>query len=228
MVSPSTWTREVQISLFSYGHANGPIVQQHRETKRQKTLHYNIRHLPNPPRHLRVKVTGLSRRLQKEFLQNNDVEALLVKVQIDILNAVKDASDQLLSSDMGNEVEEKPETDQRCFGLNAHIDEGAALEAPDIDVAVTICCEEGHHRSVAFVEELSRRLAIFKNGDGCSHYWQLIVNVDHRDIADFEDGDQSQSQRRRPNKSQSKSRQKERQQRGQGYKMKFENDDAEG
>ncbi|KAJ5108669.1 hypothetical protein N7456_005344 [Penicillium angulare] len=229
MISSSTGTREVQISLFSYGHANGPIVHQHREAKCHKTLHYNIRHLPNPPRHLRVKATGLSRRLQKEFLQNSDVEALLVNVQREILNAVKEAFDQLLSSDRNSEVEEQPEERQdQCSDLNAFLDENSALEAPDIDIATTICCEEGRHRSVAFVEELSRRLFVFKHGDGCSQYWHLAVNVVHRDIGDLDNEEQSQGQRKRQNKSQLKPREVERRQRGHGYKMKFETDDLEG
>lgn len=106
MASTSTCARSVLISLFSYGHANGPIVQQHRDAQYHKTLGYNIRHLPNPPRHLRVKATGLSRRLQKEFLQNDNVEAFLVKVQGELFNAVKEGCDQVLHP--AEQSEDKP------------------------------------------------------------------------------------------------------------------------
>ncbi|KAJ5667243.1 hypothetical protein N7507_003107 [Penicillium longicatenatum] len=219
-ISPST---SVQVSLFSYGHANGPIVQQHREARYHKTLHYNIRHLPNPPRHLRAKSTGLSRRLQKEFLHNTNVEEFLVKVQGELLNAIKQGCGQLLHSTEQKGIERRPcETDERS-DTSAHSSEVVT----DIDVVVTICCEEGHHRSVAFVEELARRLAMFKQGDGLSQRWLLSVDATHRDIEELEDNGQPPDQHKRPNKPQEKSRQMGRRQKVDRYKSPLENDDGE-
>ncbi|KAE8366243.1 hypothetical protein BDV27DRAFT_156102 [Aspergillus caelatus] len=217
MVSPSACARSVRISLFSYGHANGPIVQPHSEAQYHKTLAYNIRHLPNPPRHLRAKATGLSRRLQKEFLQNNNAEEFLVKVQREISDVAKEGCDQLLYSTGRDGNKQGPEEADTRSDLNAHSSEEAAAEGADIDIVVTICCEEGRHRSVAFVEELARRLAMLKHGDDSSQHWQLSINVTHRDIGNLEDCEQSLGQNKRPNKVQAKTRQRERREKGNRY-----------
>ncbi|QGA21683.1 hypothetical protein EYB26_009394 [Talaromyces marneffei] len=216
----------VRISLFSYGHANGPIVQQqqHNEARYHKTLAYNIRHLPNPPRQLRVNATGMSRRLQKEFLQNDNVEAFLEKVRGEICNAVNEECGQSL-----NFIEEQDqskrggseETDQHSV-LNAH---NSSELIADIDIVVTICCEEGRHRSVAFVEELARRLAVLGDGeDGLSPYWQPTINVIHRDIGGEEECEQALGQNKRSNKGQAKIRQRERREKGNRYTLQLGDD----
>jgi hypothetical protein len=97
--------------------------------------------------------------------------------------------------------------------------------ADDIGVVVTICCEEGRHRSVAFVEELARRLAVLKDEDGFSQHWKPTVNVIHRDISDVGEGEQSLGQNKRPNKAQAKSRQRERREKGNRYKSELGDDD---
>ncbi|PTU17656.1 hypothetical protein P175DRAFT_0526213 [Aspergillus ochraceoroseus IBT 24754] len=51
---------------------------------------------------------------------------------------------------------------------------------PGVLAVVAVCCEEGRHRSVAFVEELKRRLAGFRDGDGC-YTWRMRVDVSHRE-----------------------------------------------
>ncbi|KAL2802565.1 hypothetical protein BJX63DRAFT_414762 [Aspergillus granulosus] len=221
MDSPSACARSLRLSLCSYGHANGPVVQQHREARYHKTLAYNIRHLPNPPRHLREKATGLSRRLQKEFLQNDNVEVFLVKAQSEISNAVREGCDQLLYSTGQGEDKKGPEEADKRSGLNADSSEEAALEGTDIDIAVTICCEEGRHRSVAFVEELARRLAKLKYEDGFSQIRQLDIGVTHRDIGVLEDCEQSLGRNKPPNKDQAKTRQRERREKGNRYKSHF-------
>jgi RNase adaptor protein for sRNA GlmZ degradation len=182
-------------------------------------LAYNIRHLPNPPRHLRTNATGLSRRLQKEFLQNDNVEAFLVKVQSELVTSITTECDLFLHS---------TEKSKQAIHESSHLTEEATLDCPDIDMVVTICCEEGRHRSVAFVEELSRRLATFKHGDGLSQNWQLSVNVTHRDVGDPVDLEQSLGQQKRPNKAQAKSRQKERREKGDRLSTRVGDYDEEG
>lgn len=203
-----TWLPTVRVSLFSYGHANGPIVPQDNQSWYHKLLAFNIRHLPNPPRHLRASSTGLSRRLQKEFLQNDDVEPTLVKVQSDLRNAVQTGYDQLLLSTAKSKYETGESNDRPNKNLDHRQEDD--LKDPNINVVVTICCEEGRHRSVAFVEELARRLALFKHGDSLSRRWQLSVEVTHRDIGNINESEQPLTQQKRPNKAQAKSRQKER------------------
>lgn len=182
--------------------------QQKPPAKYHKTLSYSIRHLPNPPRHLRVKATGLSRRLQKEFLQNDDVEAFLLKVRGEILNVVKKGGDLLSAISEGEQDENK----------NGESGDGDINEQPspenteDINIVVTICCEEGRHRSVAFVEELARRLGNLKDeDDDFPQHWQVSINVMHRDIGGNDnEGEQSLGQNQRPNKAQAKTRQRDR------------------
>ncbi|RAH50628.1 uncharacterized protein BO95DRAFT_158852 [Aspergillus brunneoviolaceus CBS 621.78] len=214
MEGPLSPTRPAQITLISYGHANGPVVQQPREARHHQTLAYNIRHLPNPPRHLRVKSTGLSRRLQKEFLQNDAVEAFLVKVQREIVNAVQESCAQPLCSTAQEEIhEETSQTDTPQIG-DGHSREEPGGECTDVEIVATICCEEGRHRSVAFVEELARRLATVEEGDGVLQGWVLNVNKMHRDIEDRGVCKQLQGQGRRPNKVQAQTRQRERREKG--------------
>ncbi|RAH67863.1 uncharacterized protein BO66DRAFT_141224 [Aspergillus aculeatinus CBS 121060] len=210
MEGPLSPTRPVQITLISYGHANGPVVQQPRKARYHQTLAYNIRHLPNPPRHLRVKATGLSRRLQKEFLQNDAVEAFLVKVQHEIVNAVQESCAQPLRSTAQEEIHEgASQTDTPQIG-DGHSREEPDGDGTDVEIVVTICCEEGRHRSVAFVEELARRLATVEEGDGVLQRWVMNVNKMHRDIEDGGNFEQSQGQGSRPNKVQAQTRQRER------------------
>ncbi|KAJ5235171.1 uncharacterized protein N7469_004339 [Penicillium citrinum] len=149
-------TKLVNVSLYSYGHANGPITSLDSDTPSQKTLSYNIRHLPNPPRHLRSKTDGLSRRLRKEFLQHDNVEKYLERVMTELIEAINSEYDRQGSLEENSEFE--------------------------VTVTVTVCCEEGRHRSVAFVEELAQRLRSFRHGDGQSRQWQLHATVSHRDI----------------------------------------------
>lgn len=223
VTSQVTWVPSVRVSLFSYGHANGPIVpqQQPSQSHNLKLLAYNIRHLPNPPRNIRANTTGLSRRLQKEFLQNDSVQAFLGRVQNELLDAIKER-DQLSHSH--ERTAYQPEDVDDCSDLS----EEATLKDPDIDMVVTICCEEGRHRSVAFVEELARRLALFKHGDGSSQCWHLCVNVTHRDIGHPQENlEQSSGQQKRPNKAQAKSRQRERREKGEILISRPEYDDGE-
>lgn len=222
MASPPTSTRSVRISLISYGHANGPIVQQQQlgEARYHRTLAYSIRHLPNPPRHLRANSTGLSRRLQKEFLQNDEVERFLVKVQEDILNKAIEGCHQL--SDCTENQDENCEGGSDDAGQHFALkNEQPALECGvNIDLIVAIYCEEGRHRSIAFIEELARRLAVFKDeDDASSRDWEMTINVIHRDIGDGEEGEQFLGQNKRPNKFQAKTRQRQRREKEDRYNL---------
>lgn len=171
----------ISVSLFSYGHANGPLVQPEREGKQPESLAYNIRYLPNPPRHLRATSTGLSKRLQQEFLQNDIVEAQLSKVQHEALETLKVKLDSFVSEPL---LSSWP----RSEGYSGGREEPPILDEHDphfdmnLCLTVTVCCEEGRHRSVAFIEELARRLVEFKDGDGDSRAWCVDLSVTHRDI----------------------------------------------
>ncbi|PYI24159.1 hypothetical protein BO99DRAFT_418827 [Aspergillus violaceofuscus CBS 115571] len=225
MAPPLSRTTSVQISLISYGHANGPVVQQPREARYYQILAYNIRHLPNPPRHLRVNATGLSRRLQKEFLQNDAVEAALVKVQQEIVNAVQEGCAQPLCSTAREELQQAASQTDTSPSLHGHASAELAVDGAEVDIVVTICCEEGRHRSVAFVEELARRLVTVKDGDGVLQPWALNVNKTHRDIEEGEDSEHSLGQKRRPNKVHAQTRQRERREKGNRFRSRVGDED---
>lgn len=150
----------------------------------------------------------------------------MVKVQSELLDTVKTGYDQLLPSTEKSEHKSSELKDRPNEDLCPR--EEDVLKDANIEMIVTICCEEGRHRSVAFVEELARRLvAVFKHGDSLSRRWQLSVEVTHRDIGDFNEPEQSLGQKKRPNKAQTKSRQKERRKKGNRHNSGVEYDDGE-
>ncbi|KAJ5689561.1 hypothetical protein N7462_003953 [Penicillium macrosclerotiorum] len=209
----SIWQPLIRVYLISYGHAYGPVVWQAGEECQTKLLAYNIRHLPNPPRHLRANATGISKRLQKEFLQNDMVEAFLQKVRTDLLEAIIGEANIAIQNDplpvISNENLENQGVSPsgERLDLQRH-DEIAQKER---SVTVTVCCEEGRHRSVAFIEELARRLASFKDGDNLSKAWRLSVDISHRDIGGPSEAD-GHTEQRTSSKAQKKARQKGRDQ----------------
>ncbi|KAJ5196802.1 hypothetical protein N7449_007281 [Penicillium cf. viridicatum] len=65
-----------------------------------------------------------------------------------------------------------------------HYSKGVVLSENQKAMAtiVTMCCEQGRHRSVAFVEELAKRLSLLRDGADMSRSWKLIVTTFHRDL----------------------------------------------
>jgi hypothetical protein len=162
----------IDISLYSYGRSNGPFIIPEDQKQTSILLSYNIRHLPNPPRNLRAMTTGLSPRLRKEFLKNDMVESFLRTSHDEIVNSLKTARDTL--------VRERGSFEASQFDVNGSGIPGDSK--PDIPLLVTVCCEEGRHRSVAFVEELARRLSLLRGGVDVSRPWELSVTASHRDL----------------------------------------------
>lgn len=80
-------------------------------------------------------------------------------------------------------------------------------------LALTVCCEDSRHWSVAFIEETARTK--FKNGNGVSRVWCLDTTVVHRDvdILIVNTGDSTFAEKQlRTNKSNVEFRQRERRQ----------------
>lgn len=178
MISPvdsspiSPWHPSITVSLYSYGHANGPFVTAEIQEQNSILLSYNIRHLPNPPRNLRAMTTGLSPRLQKEFLKNDIVQSFLERTQDEIVNTLKTTYDVLSQENCSFEKQKSHDNESE---ITTH-------QKPNISLVVTACCEEGRHRSVAFVEELAKRLPSLRDGADMSHTWKLSVTTFHRDL----------------------------------------------
>jgi RNase adaptor protein for sRNA GlmZ degradation len=106
-------------------------------------LKYDLRSIENPPKALRDSHTGLSKRLREHLQSHQDFTDLFDRAEADIRTAVA--------------------------GLNSDA-VTASGEATTLSVAAF--CARGHHRSVAFVEELAARA--WPSG------WE--VRVVHRDL----------------------------------------------
>ncbi|KGO75847.1 hypothetical protein PITC_032930 [Penicillium italicum] len=171
----SAWRPSITVSLYSYGHANGPFVRPEIWEQGSILLSYNIRHLPNPPRNLRAMTTGLSPRLRKEFLNNDKVQSSLERTQSEIVNSLKTTCDALSQENCSVEK-------TKTHGNESEIMTTGIQQKPNISLVVTVCCEEGRHRSVAFVEELAKRLSFLKDGADMSHTWELSITTSHRDL----------------------------------------------
>lgn len=143
----------------------------------------------------------------------------MLKVRGEILNAVKEGGDQISAISEGKQHENK-EGGSEDGVLNGQ------PSPEDIGIVVTICCEEGCHRSVAFVEELARRLAKLKDGDDdFPQHWQVSINVTHRDIGgDGKEDEQSLAQNKRPSKAQAKTRQRDRREKEDRHKLQLGDD----
>lgn len=184
MISPvgsspeSSGCSSISVSLYSYGRANGPFVTPDIQEQNSIRLSYNIRHLPNPPRNLRAMTTGLSPRLRKEFLKNEIVGSFLERTQNEIVNSLKTSCDALSQESSSSE-------EPKGHGNECEITTTSTHQKPNISLVVTVCCEEGRHRSVAFVEELAKRLSLLKDG-AVSHSWKLSVTTFHRDLEALE------------------------------------------
>jgi RNase adaptor protein for sRNA GlmZ degradation len=106
-------------------------------------LKYDLRSIENPPKALRDSHTGLSKRLREHLRSHQDFTDLLDRAEAEIREAVAGLdSDVMISSG-----------EKTSFSVAAF-------------------CARGHHRSVAFVEELAARA--WPSG------WE--VRVVHRDL----------------------------------------------
>lgn len=105
-------------------------------------LKYDLRAIDNPPKALRDSHTGVSKRLREHMRSHQDFNDLLDRAEADILAPMTEA---LGESD--DETDEgHSEDDDNDHDSNVK---------PTLSVAVF--CARGHHRSVAFVEELAGR-----------------------------------------------------------------------
>ncbi|RFU35112.1 hypothetical protein B7463_g1246, partial [Scytalidium lignicola] len=131
-------------------------------------LKFDLRSLPNPPKHIRDAYTGVSSRLQ-EWLKNDprfiskrdsirhEIEGIMAR-DMDMHTQLKSGDDDL--TDKNNATSKTPNT------------KPSELSPPtEPEVRVGIFCAMGKHRSVAMVEELA---AMTWPG------WQL--KVIHRDL----------------------------------------------
>lgn len=179
--------------LIIYSHGRNPPLHPPPDLK------YDLRNIPNPPKALRQVSDGRSKRLREHLLSEPRFIQRLEAVEQDILGAMESrlaehaASAKEPGLELENTESEDPEIDNSEVErdkdtCNARDNNETAKHAADASVGneepdplsaekevvlrVGCNCALGHHRSVAFVEELSRRA------------WpkEWAVHVVHRDI----------------------------------------------
>ena len=117
------------LHIISYGHKRGPLVPP-------PDLLFDMRRLPNPPKHVRSKQTGVFKPLRDWLFADASVQARFAEVSNLIQDRVSEADSK------GERV-----------------------------LRVGVCCQLGHHRSVAVVEELGQRRF---------NEWETVIH--HRDL----------------------------------------------
>lgn len=144
------------LKLMSHGRANGPVNDPE---DGEEMLRFTVRDVPNPPAKLRRKYTGLSPRLRTEIFSEK-----ASKLKYDTIVTELEKMITSMETALRYDAAHKDEID----------DETATI------LIVSIQCEEGKHRSVAFVEELAQSETT-KRKD-----W--AVQVEHRDLGVTEVG----------------------------------------
>lgn len=145
------------LKLVSHGRIHGPIAEPDEE--KEEMLEFTVRDVPAPSAKVRKNYTGLSPRLRREIFTDKTARVKYDTMVIEIEKFM-------------NSMEVGAKWD------SAH--PGAVDEEAPSTLIVGIQCEEGKHRSVAFVEELSTSVK--------RDAWAVLV--EHRDLDGNEGGDE--------------------------------------
>ncbi|KAF2499444.1 hypothetical protein BU16DRAFT_614872 [Lophium mytilinum] len=154
--------------LIIYSHGRTPPLNPPPDFK------FDLRTIPNPPKSVRDAHDGRSKRLRAHLLGDARFTRKLEEVKGEIESAMQGKIDAVSNAPIEAEEEEEEEEEEANDD-----DDGDSInvesldEDPDGPVLRVGCnCALGHHRSVAFVEELARQEW---PGD-----WR--VQVVHRDV----------------------------------------------
>ncbi|KAF8996935.1 hypothetical protein BDQ17DRAFT_1310107 [Cyathus striatus] len=153
--SPSPTSNTPTLLITSFAHRRGPL-------QPTPTLLIDLRTLPNPPKDLRSTQTGLSKSLRGWLSQNSEFKKRFEDACSKIEGVLKEREDTLL----------KKEKEREAKGRKGNNEDDGEEEEDEMQVSIGVRCEMGRHRSVAFVEELSRHA--WPAG------WKVIVH--HRDV----------------------------------------------
>ena len=154
---PENETPPIPILLQLISHAHLPPLHP------PANLKYDLRSIANPPKPLRDTHTGLSKRLREHLLHHTDFVSLLDRAEAEILAAAVAGAVERGKEGVVSEQEKEGVVSERE-------EEGGGGGSRVLSVAAF--CARGHHRSVAFVEELA--------GRGWPRGWE--VEVVHRDL----------------------------------------------
>lgn len=173
------------LRIRSFGRRYGPLLSRDGTGKAT----FDVRTLPNPPKHVRTSQSGLFKPLQEwlfsepEVVEKADeiirrIESLLQEAEkedgVEDDGQPEEGGDQNYGQKSKNEqnsITDVSDTDEDDEDEEDEEEEDEDDES-EVDIDIGICCELGRHRSVAVVETLGRR----KWPKG----WRVVV--DHRDV----------------------------------------------
>lgn len=160
--------------LIIYSHGRNPPLQPPPDLK------YDLRNIPNPPKALRTTSDGRSKRLREHLLAEPKFTQTLGRAVDEIRMAMDEKLAQIAqpSTQPGPDVgassksEDLRATPQEGNEERRSTSPDMPPDPDEILLRVGCNCALGHHRSVAFVEELARR--------DWPKDWQL--QIVHRDL----------------------------------------------
>lgn len=172
----------VRKTLVLVSHAHAPPLSP------APRLKFDLRWVTNPPKHIRSAYDGRSKRLRDHLLHEdafvNILDTAEAKIKEEMLRLTEKGSGMfhvmlhpilyLAMSSFGYSVEEADHRDTaNAPGTEGSIGENDKDdEVAEVSLIVSCFCERGKHRSVAFVEEIARKLR--------SSVWD--VELFHRDV----------------------------------------------
>ncbi|KAF1996131.1 hypothetical protein P154DRAFT_580224 [Amniculicola lignicola CBS 123094] len=154
MTNPSP--RQPLLVLYSHGR-NPPL-------NPPPDLKYDLRNIPNPPKALRDVSDGRSKRLREHLLSEEKFVRRLEEVEREVLEAMRRKIEKFEGvGKEGGDVEGLKDLDDEGHGKDGEEededvddeDQDSESSIPKVVLRVGCNCALGHHRSVAFVTELS-------------------------------------------------------------------------
>ena len=140
--------------LILYSHGRTPPLNPPPDLK------YDLRSIPNPPKNARDAHDGRSKRLREHLLGELKFVQKLDEVESEILEAMEvriaETAEKLENDqDRRDDGEESGENGEEGYKSLEEDEDGH--DPTEAVLRVGCNCALGHHRSVAFVEELARR-----------------------------------------------------------------------
>lgn len=167
------------VVLILTSHAHSPPL------KPAPDLKFDLRSIPNPPKAIRTAYTGVDKRLREHMLAHDGFVALLDQAESIIRARAEDllvhfhdeqkvempGPEQSKQGDEGDKIS-NPSRSSGEEGNESENEDSAEEPEGNRLLRVGAFCARGRHRSVAFVEELSRR--------SWPATWE--IQVAHRDL----------------------------------------------
>lgn len=152
---------------------------------------FNLTHVPSPSKFLRDRLTGLSKRLQKELFHTQGVDEVYQRVREELLEFIlshfkrKQLRRGSLERKASEEDKAEAEQSQEQKTVYGAATGKALLSTVPNSFRIGFGCDKGLHRSVAFAERLKKELpSLLKTRLGVT--LPPVVEVSHLELAQRE------------------------------------------